>query len=227
MAKTVSRARTMQDQVEVIDVDQNSAEWFDVRRGIATASRFASVLAEGEGKMRATYLAQLAGELLTGLTAETFRNEAMDRGKAMEPEARDYYGRTRFADLKPIGFIRRTVRASSAFGTDFVIGASPDSQVGPRKGLEIKTMRPDLLIELSLKGAQGFPTAHRAQLQGTMLAADWDEMDLMIFHSGMPVAPTFTVVRDESYIARLRDELEKFNYDLRQLVEKMRTMGGT
>jgi hypothetical protein len=213
-----------EDLVEVFaDVEQLSETWYELRRGLPTASKFAHVLAGGEGRMRDQYLRRLAGEIVSGETAETFRNLSMDRGREMEPAARAYYERTHLVDLKPVGFIRRTLRSPFP-GTDCVVGASPDAQVGPRKGLEIKTMLPELLFEVKQRGAAGFPSEHRAQTQGTMLVADWDEVDLLLFYDGRkgPMALKFTVVRDDAYIARLRDELEKFSYDLRKLVEQWR-----
>ncbi len=230
MAKSAIKKETpLQDLVEVIaDVEQGSEEWSALRRGLPTASRFKTIMAEGkdggDSLTRRKLLYQLAGEIITGETAKTFRSEDMDRGNQMEPEARDYYARTRFADLEPIGFIRRTVRRP--LGSDFIVGCSPDSKVGPRKGLEIKTMQPDLLIELALRGAAGFPSEHRAQCQGTMWVADWDEIDLMIYYRSMPVAPTFTVQRDDVYIAKIIEAVEVFHYDLYRLVEKIRNMGG-
>lgn len=210
------------DEVEFIDVDQRSEEWHALRSGIPTASRFADIMAGGDGKGRTGYLRQLAGEILSGEPAEMFQTKAMQRGIEMEPEIRDWYERTKFADLKQIGFVKRTVRRS--FARDFVIGCSPDSQVGERRGLEIKTEKPELLVARLESGARGFPSEHRAQLQGTMLVCDWEEMDLVIGYGRMPKAE-FTLMRDDVYIARLLDELERFSYDLEQLVAKIKKMG--
>jgi len=73
--------------VEIIDCVQGSPEWFQARLGIPTASCFSQVLAKGEGKVRATYMRRLAGEIITGQSAETFKSEAMERGNQMEAEA--------------------------------------------------------------------------------------------------------------------------------------------
>ena len=224
MAKTATKLKPLTDEVEFFrDVEQLSDEWRNLRLGTITASSMSKVLAQGEGKVRAAYLRQLAGERLTGIPAEGFDTPAMARGREMEGEARDWYSRTRFADCSPVGFVRRLVRCP--LGTDFAVGCSPDSQTGPRKGLEIKTARPDLLIEILERGAAGLPTEHRAQTQGTMWVCDWDAIDLVVFYRGMPTNAKFTVLRDDDYIAKLRDECERFDYDLRMLVEKIRRMG--
>ena len=224
MKATATKAKTPpQDSVEFFyDVDQLSDDWHALRRGLITASNMDKLLAGGEGKMRTGYMRRLAGERLTGVTNEEYSNGAMARGREMEAEAREWYARTRLVDCTKVGFVKRTIRPP--LGGELVIGASPDSQVAPRKGLEIKTMRPDLLIGVLERGAAGVPSEHRAQVQGTMLACDWDEMDLLLFYRGMPANAVFTIVRDESYIGQLRNECERFDFEVRALVEKIRKM---
>lgn len=212
------------DSVEFFDdVEQLSDEWWALRLGMPTASRFHAVMAGGEGKMRDDYMRRLAGELITGEPNETFRNEAMDRGRAMEPAIREHYERLHLVDLEPVGFAKRTCAVS--FGGAFFAGCSPDSKIkGRRKGLEIKSMRPDLLIAVKQRGAAGFPSEHRAQCQGAMFVCDWDEIDLYLGYVGRlgTLSAKFTVVRDEVYIRQLRDQLERFCYELARMVEQMR-----
>ena len=230
MAKTAKKAAPPADEIVVYgidDVPQRSEAWFALRRGIPTASRFATIMASGkdggESVGRKQLLRRLAGEILSGETAETYQNEAMRRGVEMEPDARAYYERTHLVDLTPVGFVRRTIK--NPLGSDLVVGCSPDSLIGKRKALEIKTMIPELLIDVAEKGAAGFPSEYRAQTQGTLWVLEplgIEEIDLMIFYRGMPFAPTFTLRRDELYIAGLRDAVETFDYELRQLVKRMR-----
>lgn len=231
MAKPASKAsakpKVIPDEVEVFtDVAQGSAEWFALRRGLCTASRFGTIMANGrdggESEGRASLLRELAGEILTGETAERFYSEAMRRGNEMEDEARQHYGRSTFTEIAPVGFVRRTIHTE--FGK-LVVGASPDALVGQDGVLEIKTMRPDLLIELAKKGAAGFPNKHRAQCQGTLWVTGRTVCDLQIFYRGMPVAPRFRVERDDAYIREIRNAVEVFQYELDQLVKDMRAMG--
>lgn len=209
--------------IEIIeDIEQNSPEWFEIRRGIPTASNFSIIMASGrdgdESKTRAQYMRMLAGEILTGRPAEgKIMTAAMQRGKDMEPEAREHYLATRFVDIRQVGFMRRKLPSGRYFG------ASPDGLIGARKALEIKTMRPDLIIERLERGAGGM-TEHRPQVQGTMLVGDLEEVDLMIFFSGMPVAPTATIYRDNTYCNEIRRAVEVFDFELNQLVEKIRRM---
>jgi YqaJ-like viral recombinase domain len=206
------------------EVEQKSTEWHELRRGLVTASKLSVVLATGknggDSVGRDKYMKMLAGEIVTGQIAESFRNEYMERGNRMEAEAREWYERTRLVDLTPVGFVKRTI--PTPLGASFVIGASPDSQVNERKGIEIKSMAPHLLYDAMKRGAAGFPPEHRAQLQGTMRVCGWDQMDLILFYTGWPRPPVFTVDRDEAYIQRIDAEVEKFDYELRRMVEEIR-----
>lgn len=228
MAKAAKKtAAPPEDIVEYFDkVEQRSEEWYRLRLGIPTASVFATVMASGvdggESIGRKKLLYQLAGERLTGRPAERFSNPDMQRGVDMEPAARAFYKRTRFADIEEIGFIRRTIH--NPFGEPLIVGCSPDSLIGKNKLLQIKTMKPELLIPLAENGARGFPAEHRAQCQGELWVSGREETDLMIFYEGMPVAPTYTIARDEIFIKKIRDACEVFTYDLRKLVERLRDM---
>lgn len=212
--------------VEFFDVEQNTDEWLELRRGMITASNFKVVMREGkdggESATRRDLLYRLAGEILSGEVAESFRSEAMKRGNAMEQDARAQYARTNLAaNVQRVGFAKRTIPGQ--FST-LVVGASPDAQVGPRRGLEIKTMAPHLMIALAERGTP--PSEHRAQVHGTMWVTGWYEVDLMFFYRGMPIAPKFRFERDEAYIKQISDEVERFDYELQQLVKKIRSMGG-
>lgn len=212
--------------VEVFEIDQfeqGSERWFGLRLGIPTASCFSMVLAQskdgGERLTREKYKRILAGEILTGRPGEgKLVTAAMQRGKDMEAEAFDHYVARHFASVRRVGFIRRRLPNGRW------VGASPDGLVDVRKGLEIKTMAPDLMIERLERGS-GMPSEHRAQVQGEMWVGDLEEMDVMLFYSGMPVAPKFTVRRDEVYIRELSRAVEVFDFELHQLVEKIRRMG--
>lgn len=202
------------------DIEQGSPEWVQLRLGIPTASNFAMIMRDGDAKTRTEYMRKLAGEVMTGRPAEgKIVTAAMDRGNQMEPEARDHYSRKNFVTLERVGFIRRKLPSGR------YVGCSPDGLIGRRsKGLEIKTMAPHLMIQRLESGA-GMPPDHRWQVYGTMWIASLDEVDLMLFYSGMPVAPQFTVKRDEKVIKEISDSAEVFDHELHKLVKKIRGMG--
>jgi hypothetical protein len=201
--------------VEIVECIQGTPEWHKARAGRPTASEFSTVLAGGRGggesKTRGKYMRRLAGEILTGEPEEGYENGAMARGRAMEPEARDLYSLTTNATLTQVGFL-----------VNGRVGASPDSLIGDKGALEVKTQIPSLLIERLLSG--DVPTEHIAQLQGILWVAEREWIDIAIY---WPKLPLFRrrVKRDEQYIARLKIGVSAFLEELDELVEKLRNFG--
>ncbi len=202
--------------VEIFDCEQRSPEWWKCRSGIPTASQFANVLAKGRGggdsETRRTYLLKLAGERLTGEPMDSCSNHHMERGQAMEKEARNAYAFMHDADPTPVGFIRNDHA-----------GASPDALMGDNGLLEIKTAMPHLLINQLLKG--GFPPEHWAQTQGQLWVSERDWCDFVIYWPGLPLLVARTH-RNENYIAELTAEVIRFNIELEIIVDKIQQYGG-
>jgi hypothetical protein len=195
--------------LEIIDCEQGTIEWHRARLGIPTASRFADILAKGDGKMRARYLRDLAGEIYTGEPdTEGFTNAHMERGKLWEADARDHYAFTNDVEPQQVGFIRNG-RA----------GASPDSLIGETGGLEIKTALRHIQIERLQRG--GMPPEHKAQVQGCLWITGREWWDFMSYAPGLPPL-IVRVERDEVYINQLTKAVEAFNSELDMLVASLR-----
>lgn len=196
----------MTDELEIFDFDQGTPEWFEARRGIPTASNFAAVLAKGQGKTRRSYLLKLAGEAITGELAEAYTNPHMERGRAMEDEARSLYAFAQDTDPQPVGFMRRG-RA----------GASPDSLIGGDGLVEIKTKLPHLQLDVLDRGK--LPTEHVAQVQGQLWISGRQWCD---FVSYWPRLPPFIVRvhRDDSYIESLRQSVDEFVAELDTYIQR-------
>lgn len=197
--------------MEVFDFEQGEDEWFRARLGIPTASKFATVMAKGEGKTRSKYMRTLAGEILTGEPAESFTNAHMERGKTMEDEARETYAFIESAEIKRVGFIRNGNK-----------GASPDSLVGANGGLEIKTAIPDIQIERLERNR--LPPEHVAQVQGNLWLSEREWWDFVSYWPRLPML-TVRVYRDEEYIKEMSRAIMTFNAELVELVERIRRYG--
>ena len=196
--------------IEIYRGEQGTDEWRQMRAGIPTASEFATVLAKGRGggesKTRRTYLLKLAGERLTGEPAESYSNGHMERGKAMEAEARDAYAFMRDAEYEQVGFIRN----GNA-------GCSPDGLIGDDGMVEIKTKLPHLQLEVLL--ANELPAEHIAHCQGAWWIAEREWLDFVSYWPRLNLFVT-RVVRDEAYIARLKIEVADFNEELDTIVRR-------
>lgn len=198
--------------IEIFECEQGSPEWFSVRLGMPTASEFATLLSTGrsggESKTRRTYLYKLAGERITGTPMESYTNKYMERGKALEPEARDYYQFLTNSKLQRVGFIKNTNK-----------GCSPDSLIGNDGMLEVKTEAPHLLIERL--ETDKLPDDHYAQLQGNLWVSEREWIDALIYFPGMP-ASLKRVFRSDEYIKNLAIAVDKFNDELDSLVERIK-----
>lgn len=197
--------------IQVFDCEQGSADWFACRAGLPTATMFATVMAKGEGKTRSKYMRELAGELITGECAEGYSNAHMERGKAMEDDARRLYAFMADADPIRVGFLRNGMK-----------GASPDSLIGEDGGLEIKTALPHIQIDRLERDR--LPPEHVAQVQGSLWVGEREWWDFVSFWPKLPMLRV-RVFRDEPYIKTLSDEIDRFNDELAALVECIRRYG--
>jgi hypothetical protein len=199
--------------LEIFNCEQGTPEWFACRMGIPTASEFSTVLAHGRKKgdpsvTRRKYMLTLIGERLTGQPVESYSNHHMERGKALEAEARRMYAFAADVEPQQIGFVRR----------DEKVGCSPDSLVNDRGMLEIKTRIPHLQIELLL--ANEVPPEHEAQLQGQLWVADREWVDFVSYWPGLDLFVK-RVYRDEVKIKSIELGVEMFLNEMAEIMAKL------
>lgn len=198
------------NDLEIIDVEQGTDAWLHARLGIITASRFHDVLAKGKGggpsEGRRKYLYDIAAERISGQLTEGYSNGFMDRGNAMEAEARNVYSMLTGNEPLLCGFMKRGD-----------VGCSPDFLVGAKGHGTIKTRMGRLQLELLESGE--VPPEHRAQTQGEMWVSGREFSDFVCYSKGLK---TFIkrVPRDESYIASLKVAVDEFRAELEALVAK-------
>lgn len=201
----------------IITCEQGTPEWFAARAGIPTASEFKTLLGiKKDAKEKVTrdlYMRKLAGEIITGEPMENYQNAHMERGKVMEDEARDWYAFDQDVEPQRVGFIiNDAIRA----------GCSPDSLVGDKRGLEIKTAAAHIQIQRLITNE--LPPEHRAQVQGNIWLAERDEWDFVSYWPKLPPL-LVRVPRDNGYIATLAGAVKQFNEELDELVERIRRYG--
>lgn len=201
--------------MQIIECDQGSPEWFAARLGIPTASEFSTIMAKGkdggDSVTRRAYMNKLAGEILTGAAMENYTNEHMERGKAMEDEARDLYSLIHDVEPQRVGFVR------NGFA-----GCSPDSLIGLNGGLEIKSALAHIQIDRIRKNT--LPPEHKAQVQGSIWLCERDWWDFVSYSTKLPPL-IIRVPRDDGYIATIVGAVSKFNDELAQTVEMVRRYG--
>lgn len=185
---------------------QRSEEWYQARLGKATASRFADVMAltknGGEYASRKNYRSQLVLERLTGTTAESYSNQAMEWGVETEPLARLAYTLKTGNEVKEVGFIEHaTLKA----------GASPDGEVGATGLVEIKC--PNTANHIETLRANNIPSQYVDQVQGQMWITGKLWCDFVSYDPRMPANAEIIVIRierDQQHISKLAEGVEKF-----------------
>ena len=196
-------------------IEQGSLEWKLQRVGRVTASRIADVVAKtktGYGASRASYMAELAAERLTGQPYEQYVTADMKHGSATEPEARNFYSFMRDLPVEPAGFV--------TMGDN--CGASPDGYVGDFGLVEVKCPKTSTHIA-TLLGAP-IDQAYVDQMQWQMLVTDRQWCDWCSYDPRLPPALRLFVKRvdrDEARITYLVQETEKFLNELADMVGKL------
>jgi hypothetical protein len=160
---------------------------------------------------RRSYLYTLAAEVCTGRRDESYSNGHMERGKALEEEARLLYAFQKDCDPERVGFLRN----------DYPAGASPDAFVGDG-GLEIKCAIGKVQVERLMQGT--LPPEHIPQVQGCMWVSERPWWDFVSYSPGLPLL-VVRVRRDDAYIAALASAVAQFNEDLARVVEFIRSHG--
>lgn len=186
------------------DCEQNTDEWYALRAGKPTASRFDKIITPAKGTYSSAssgLIASLIAEQLPGYE-RAFLSNWVERGHEMEPRARAQYIFETDFDVTEVGFVMPDDRDD--------VGCSPDSLVqdGTEQGLlEIKCPKVETLIEYHL--GEGLPREYKSQVQGQMWVTGLPWCDFYAWHPEL--APyVFRVERDEEFIGKLALCVDKF-----------------
>lgn len=184
------------------DFQQYTDEWWEVRRGVPTASNADKILTP-TGKASSSqdkYACQLIADTLDPNygRVESYQSAAMKNGLILEPEARAFYEFDRGVTLTQVGF---------CLTDDGRFGCSPDAlwQNGER-GLEIKSPIPATHIEYLLAG--GMPNKYKPQVHMSMLVTGLEVWDFMSYCPGFP--PLLVEVERDEFTEQLAEQMEKF-----------------
>ena len=200
----------------IVDCQQNTPEWDACRLAIPTASKFGEIYT-ATGKVSASrekYMIQLACEAVSGRKEESYQSYRMKKASEMEAESRRVYAMNHEGlDVYQVGFVYKDEKR--------MLGASPDALVDPKGGFETKDAEFTVQYERLKKGKM--VASHIPQVQGGLYVCEREWWDFQSYCSGLPVL-CIRNYRDEKYITRLAEELEKFCYELAAKVKELREM---
>jgi len=209
-------ASSLPAETQPTPTEQGTEAWFLERCCYISASCMSDMLAGGTGVTRNKYKVKLALERLTGKPAkEGFKNTHMERGNALEGEARELYSLLHDVDIGQVGFIKHPTVAN--------YGASPDGIIGDDGLIEIKARDSHVHIEFLL--SKKVPSEAILQMQAQMACTGRKWVDYACYNEDMPPRLRLFVVRverDEEQIRVLEQSVIQFNDEIEALCERLR-----
>lgn len=204
--------------MKTFNVPQRSDEWFSLRRGIPTASRFDMIMTAVTCKPSSSQN-KLIDELISESLLPPERIERpsadMEHGMILEAEARCGY-EFGFAPAKvtEIGFVL------SDCGR---FGCSPDGLVGEVGGVEIKCPNPATHISYVRGG--GLPNDYKTQVHGSMIVTGRKVWDFFSYARGLD--PFCVTVQADEFTEQLRAEINRFceKYDRARALFGLKPLG--
>lgn len=207
------------------DVEQASDRWFEIRKGVPTASCFDRILTPKKGEFSSQaedYANQLIGDLFSLIPPEGIENattRAMRWGTHCEEEARRYYSMEKDVDLANGGFCMSN---DGRFGCspDFLVGLEPvDDEFRkddrgnsfvlsvckaagemkcPQPGTQVKYLR-----------SKELPAEYRWQVHGHLIVTGAEYVDFLSYSPGL--APLVVRVEPGEDTLTLRRALDEFH----------------
>ena len=164
--------------MQILHMEQRSQAWFDARKGLITASKFADIMAKGRGSApsarRQTYLHHVVAERLSGELDENYVGPDAERGIAFEDEAIAAYEFQTDVTVKRIGMVKNDIA-----------GASPDGLVGDDGLVEVKCPRRHHFIRRVLSDDP--VVDYRWQVLGQLWLSDRMWCDVCLYSPPLPL----------------------------------------
>lgn len=182
--------------MKIINCLQGTFEWHELRLGRFTATDADTIKTAGKGLSTLAY--EIAAFKITKTLPDILITPAMERGKMLEPQARQAYAEATGQEVKEVGFCE----------LDEFVGCSPDGLVGDKGLLEIKCKTDS--HHLFAVANDWIDPKHMWQMQYQMLVTDREWCDYVLYNPNFKPNSLYikTVKRDEDKIAQLNEGLE-------------------
>lgn len=183
------------------NIEQGSEEWFRLRLGKVTGSRFKDVCTKGTGgaisKTVESYAYELATQIVSQELTESFKSAAMQRGNDEEPAAAFRY------QIET----GNVVEEITGFDVNPNVFVSPDRIIGSDGGLEIKNPNSSTQIQYIRAGI--LPKAYQMQVQGCIWGGEREWWDFMSYDDRLPHGQIYLmrIWRDDKMIKTLVENI--------------------
>lgn len=189
-------------------IEQGTPEWFALRAGKFSASKAAVIMGGLETAGLDAYIRDLAWERVYGPDTEGgYKSAAMERGNAVEPEARDWYAFERGVVVEQVTLVEHATVPSVVWSPDGVFG---------RSAIEAKCPLHRAWMEVKRKN--WVPAEYRHQCRWAIWVGQLEYLDFVAYHpkaGGLIVS----VERDESTFAQMEERVALLEKRVTEWVE--------
>ena len=199
------------------DCVQGSDQWFEIRRGLITASEMKLIitptLKTASNDKEKAHCYELAAQRISGYTEPSYVGDDMLRGWEDEVEARQLYGEN-YEPVQETGFV-----TNDSLG--FKIGYSPDGLVGDSGLIEIKSRRQKYHIKTIIENVseQTIPEEYMIQIQTGLWVTGREWCDFISYSGGLEMV-TIRVYPDEKIQTAILAAATEFETRVNAVVEK-------
>lgn len=191
-------------------LEQQSEEWFQIRKGRATASEFKNILTPTGllSKSSQKYIQKLVRECVCDDPMQFIGNKYTEWGNETEAEAREVFSEIMNLEVVEVGFINRADSAPIGCSPDgLIVGnrniAIPNCYIG---GLEIKCPQVDKHVEYLLEGV--LPDEYKLQVHGSMAVTGLPFWYFMSYFPGLK--PLILKIERDEFTDKVTDALNDF-----------------
>lgn len=190
------------------EFEQRTPEWYAIRFGKITGSDFFKFM--GTSKTAEDKIFEKAAEQITKQPAvEGFVSVDTERGKTLEDTAIFLYEVKTGNVVRQVGFVER----------DDLSGCSPDGLVGDDGMIEVKCPRPAGHIKTVIKGY--IKPEYMTQIQYNLFICERQWCDFVSYCQAFGDPHVIRVYRDEDYIDKIKQALEKAEFQIKAIIEQM------
>lgn len=205
MSKPTFKDAHLFPDCEISLCEQRSDEWYEIRRGILTASEFGPWLLKSDktsAKARENAICKLVAQSAECWEAPIFQSEAMRRGIELEPVAVERFEKITSKKVNEVGFCR------SVAG---LFGCSPDGLIqGEPSGYESKA--PAGGTHIKYRRAGTLPDEYKFQVHGSMAVTGAESWWFQSYEEKL--APFLILVERDDFTEELRKALQDFSAQL-------------
>lgn len=196
--------------MEIVNIEQGTPEWHELRKLKLTASNAQAIAAQGKGLE--TYCLEVVAAYLSKATPESYTNEHMQRGNELEASARFVYEAEQSLEVKEVGFVLMNE----------YVGCSPDGLVGDDGLIEIKCKNDKNHLEQIIDGEMGIETSYIWQMQMQMLICKRNWCDFVCYNPNFEKSLLiYRVKKDEAKQEKLKSGIEKGILRIKEILEQV------